>query len=395
MNGRMIRREFLRRTAAATLASAFAGTKPARLAAQTASSATRWQIHGSEGFDAIAFTGALSGGELYLQYYAAEAAEFAPKLPPDVRTELAALRTDAEKGAFGLLWPTLALIFSAVELTTIDRVIAAAAEPERALRPSYESSRYWDEANWKWFVAAAPRLERVFAAMRDAGFAQFRSRLAGNRVNARAALLSSALEPLDVIHWQRKLTGRRFDPAIDIVLLYFSKPHGVRVQGQRFLQSLDYSPNTTARIAAHEMLHPSVDKRSAAGKAALAHLGRDPLIMRIVKDHDPKFGYTSLDGYLDEDLCQALDQQIDEELGIARNPAERWHESDDGIHVLAAGLYGLMREDRWTDRGGSIDRWLEHAANSGRLSPHVLHPVAARVLNRPVDRLWPLAKANA
>lgn len=392
---RMIRREFLRHTAAATLVSAFAATNAAKLVAQPASSATRWQIHGSEGLDAIGFTGALSGGELYLQYYGAEAAEFAPKLPQDVRTDLADLRTDAEKSGFGLLWPTLALIFSGIELPTIEQVIAAAAEPERLLRSSFRSSRYWDEKNWAWFTAAAPRLRKDFEAIRDAGFAQFRSRLAGNRIETQSIMMSKVLSGFDVIQWQRKLTGRKFDPEIDIALLYFSKPHGVRVQGQRFLQSLEYSPNTTARIAAHEMLHPSIDKNGAVGKAALAQLARDPLIGRIVKEHDPRWGYTSLEGYMDEDLCQALDQLIDEELGIAHNPAERWHDSDDGMHVLAAGLYGLLRHDRWTERGGSIDDWLMRAVKAGRLQPRILHPAAAEVLDRPAARLWPLAKVNA
>ena len=338
----MIRREFLLRSTCTIIGSTLMGSTIERAAAQGSSlPATRWQIRGSEGFDAIAFTGALSGGDLYLQYYGGEAAEFGPKLPADVRADLAALRASAEKTGFGLLWPTLALIFSGIALPTIEQVIAGAAEPERLLRPNFQSSRYWDEKNWSWFTAAAPRLRRAFEAMRNAGFAQFRSRLAANRVDAQSVLMSKVLSGLDVIQWQRKLTGREFDPEIDIVLVYFSKPHGVRVQGQRFLQSLDYSPNTTARIAAHEMLHPSVDKNSAAGKALLAQLARDPLIIRIVKEHDPRWGYTSLEGYLDEDLCQALDQLIDEELGIAHNPAERWHDSDDGMHVLPQDFTGF------------------------------------------------------
>ena len=47
------------------------------------------------------------------------------------------------------------------------------------------------------------------------------------------------------------------------------------------------------------------------------------------------------------------------------------------IHGLAAGLYGLLREDRWTETGGSIERWIADAAARGRLAPAVLHPAAA------------------
>jgi hypothetical protein len=43
---------------------------------------------------------------------------------------------------------------------------------------------------------------------------------------------------------------------------------------------------------------------------------------------------------------------------VARNPADRWRKADDGMHVIAAGLYGLLRQDRWVEKGGSIERWL-------------------------------------
>jgi len=58
--------------------------------------------------------------------------------------------------------------------------------------------------------------------------------------------------------------------------------------------------------------------------------------------------------------------------------------------VLAAGFYGYLREDRWAERGGSIEKWLGEDVAGGRLDPERLHAVAARVLERPVTRLWPL-----
>ena len=130
------------------------------------------------------------------------------------------------------------------------------------------------------------------------------------------------------------------------------------MQGQTFLQAYDYDIPTTVRIAAHEMLHPPVPLDGPAARAALGVLSKDTLITRIVKEHDPRWGYTTLDGLLNEDLCQALDQLISEALGVGRNPADRWRKSDDGIHVLAAAFYGYFREDHWwsaaeTSRRGS------------------------------------------
>lgn len=350
---------------------------------------TRWNVTGSEGYDAIAFLGALSGRDLYRARYAAEADAFGPRLPAEIRADIPRLTDEADK-SFGLLWPGLANALSGAGISTIDSVIALLSDLDGRVKPSYAKNPSGSESDWAWLKANAPRLIRIFTAMRDAGFAAFRLDRLGPDFEAKLAEEARALARYDVIRWQEKLTGRSFDPTINVVLLAFAKPHGAKMQDQTFVQAFGNDTATTVRIASHEMLHPPFPMDGPVAKAALAVLAKDPLIPRIVREHDPKWGYTTLDGMLNEDMCEALDQLISEALGFGRNPADRWRQADDGIHVLAAGLYGLLRQDKWVETGGDIEQWLARAVAAGRLAPQVLHPVAARVLERPVDRLWPL-----
>lgn len=385
----MQRRTFLTVPLIASVASLLAVESAA---APAVTNRTRWRVRASEGFDAIAFLGPLSGTPLYLDFYAPDAAAFAPRLPEAIRADVARLWNDATKDGFGLLGPNLQVLFSADgNDATIATLLSALRSRQTAILPGYQASSYWSQDDWTWFDRAAPRIDAILSAMQRAGFAAFRRERIGGGLDQRIAEMGRALAGFDVISWQEKLTGRTFSPEIQIVMLQFSKPHGIKVQGQTFLQAADYDTATTVRIAAHEMLHPPVAMDGPAATAALAAFGRDSLIAKIVRDHDPRWGYTTLKGLLDEDLVQALDQLISETLGVARNPADRWRKSDDGIHVIAAGLYGLLRQDRWTEKGGAIERWLADAAAQGRLDPAVFHPVAARVLERPVDALWPLA----
>ena len=385
----MKRRQFL---AAASVGPALAlpAFHSSAKAGDPQSNRTVWRVRQSEGLDAVAFLGALSGGELYLEYYADEVAEFAPRLHAEVQDDIVLLRRQLDQSGVGLLWPAIARAASSTEITSIDSLIAAFADPEAILKPGLLDGPAWNGREWAQLTATAPRLVAMFTVIRDAGFAEFRRELAGAALDRREEVLVHALAPFDLITLEHKLTAIEFDPQIDIILLHFSKPHGVRVLGQQFIQSVDYSVATTLRVAAHEMLHPPIDMDGEVANAVQARLESDPLIMRIVREHDPKWGYTTLPGYLNENICQALDQMASEELGVAHNPADRWNDSDDGMHVLAAALYGMLRQDNWQENGGDIEEWLRRALVSGRLDPSILHPMAAYVLGRDPANLWPL-----
>lgn len=372
----MNRRAFLAATAALPLA-------PAALAGPA--SRTRWSITSSVGFDAIAFLGPLSGKPLYAPRYEAELAAFAPRFGagPTLRTLQA--RADA---AGKLLWPTVANVLSYGQTDTLADLLASLADLEGGVLPAYRRSRQWDPVSWDLIAASRDDLTVVITALREAGFEAFRQGLVGDRLAKRGPELSAALAGYDVIAEQERLIGRSLDPTIGVVLLWFSKPHAASVGGQRSLSHFDYPVETVVRVVAHEMLHPPFPMDGPAATAALEALNANPLMVRILKEHDPGFGYNSMEGILDEDTVEALDQIVSERLGVARDPGERWREADDGMHVLAAALYGMLKAEGYDRTGGDIARWMAEAAASGKLAPDRIAASAARVLDLPADRLW-------
>jgi hypothetical protein len=328
----------------------------------SAESGTQWSVGESEGLDAIAFLGALSGVPLYLDEYRQEATEFSPRLNTRVIERLKELTADAASSGFGLMWPNLANVLSVAPDNTIEDVIDSLDELDGRVLAHRDELDTWSDADWQWLINSTRDLCEIVSAVRDAGFSDFRHANAGSNLSDRAVELANQLSTFDVVGQDQQLSGKDLRPQVDIVLSYFCRPHGVRVHGQRFIQSPDYDLATTLRVAAHELLHPPIDMNGRIAREAIARLEQDELIVTIVHDHDPSWGYTTVDGVLNEDLCQAIDQLVIEQLSVARNPADRWHKSDGGMHVLAAGV-----------------------------DPGVLHPIAARVLERPLDQLWPVA----
>jgi hypothetical protein len=381
----MNRRSFVKSAAAAGALLA------APLKATGFSMRTKWVVRESEGFDALSFLSPLSGDPFYLDYYKDAVDQFAPHMPPAATATLKAIKAQAE-GAKILLSPFLDLRFSAGPDLTLDDLVASAREPDSRILPGFRASPYWeasDAEDWRKFKAALPAVASVLNAMKEAGFAQFRRGILDPKRN-RMTDLRARLLKFDPIAGAEFYTGRTFDPTIEIILLEFCKPHGIKVIGQRFLSAIDWPDDVHIRTAGHEILHPPLPKDAPAWKTASNVLGRDPLLARIVAEHDPKFGYNTLDGLFEEDLVSAIDQLIAERFGVARNPRERWNEVDDGMHVLSAGLYGLMKEDGYAQTGGNLEEWLLRQARSGGLAAKSLHAAAARVLGRPADRLWPL-----
>lgn len=384
----MDRRTFLNLLAAAPALGAI--STPA-LSAPTAK--TRWIVRGSEGFDALSFLGPLSGDPFYLRHYEKQVDEFAPRMPAGAMATLKAIKQRAEQANI-LLSPFLDLRFSAGPDATIDDLLESAARPDDRLLPGYRSSPYWDDSDaddWAQFKAALPGIATVLQGLKSAGFPAFlRETMAPKK--ARIAALQSRLAGFDPVAGAEFYTGRTFDPTIELILLHFCKPHGIKVIGQRFLSAIDWPDDVQIRTAGHEILHPPVDMDGQAARAALALFEKDELLQRIVREHDPKFGYNSIEGLFDEDLTSAIDQLIAERFGVARDPRHRWTTVDGGMHVLAAAFYGLMKQDGFARDGGNLEQWLVARTKDGSFAPPRLHVAAAQVLGYPADRLWPRPK---
>lgn len=337
--------------------------------------------------DALCFLNALSGDAFYARYYTEELARFTPRFAASAVTALQQLKASS-KAQDRLMGPFLCLVFSAGPTQSLEELRGALTDAEARLLPGFRASPYWDPLAWGWFLAVRPELARVLEALAEADFPTFRRDVLGDLIEQRAAALRQRLAGVDVIAEQERLLGHRLEEDITIDLLHFSKPHGIKVIGQRFLTHRTYSDELIIRNAAHEILHPPFDAGHPSVVAVLEVLRRDVLLTRIVADHDPAFGYTMLEGLLDEDTAEALEQLITERLGVAVPARERWLGADDGMHVLAAGLYGLLRDDDFARSGGVIQEWLGQAAHEGRLAPASLHAAAARVLGLPSEQLW-------
>lgn len=155
---------------------------------------------------------------------------------------------------------------------------------------------------------------------------------------------------------------------ITIYLLYYSRPHGIKITGTRFITDVAYPFDIVMRNAVHEMMHPPFDlSKDSELKAALDGLRADAFLMDKVLNHNPSFGYNSFEGFIEEDSVQALEQVIAEKFKVETEARKRWKTNDDGMHVFAVALYSIMKEENFDGTRESFRDFLLRMIRSGKL----------------------------
>lgn len=350
---------------------------------------TRWNVHPCPGLDAVVFIGALTGNRLQRDHYKSDIKLFRSQFDEDAIEALEHL-SELARISGTLIGPNLALLFSAGPITTLDDVIRSAQQPDARLRPTLEKSQYWDTREWESFRdETIPDILTVLLALRGAGFESYWRKTAEPKLTLRVDLTREYLQQFDIIPEQERLLGRPLGPEINVLLLYFSKPYGIRVTGQRFASHYSYAVDVQLRMATHEMFHPPFQRGDMSIYAALEELRSDPWMMSILQDHDSALGYNTFPELLDESSTQALDQIVANRMGFGWGPGSRWRTTDEGMHMLAAAIYQMLREDRFDRTGGNYSEWLTSAIDRGLFTPDEVKRRAALVVGQEAVDRWP------
>ena len=137
------------------------------------------------------------------------------------------------------------------------------------------------------------------------------------------------------------------------------------------------------------MFHPPFERADASIYARLEELSSDPWMMSIVHDHDPAVGYNSFPELLEESSTQALDQIVLDRIDLGQGPGTRWRNTDGGMHMLAAAIYQMLREDDFHKTGGNYSEWLDSAIERGMFAPEEVRRRAASVVGKKAVNRWP------
>jgi hypothetical protein len=331
---------------------------------------TDWKIEPSLKYDAICLINTLTGDPFYLKHYQREYEKFAKELSDPVKEALAHLQQAIKQDNRLILSAFLSLYFSATDEDTLDGLLKV-LENSEDMQKNLKETPYYSDAGWDLFESVRKDLKTVFVFLKDIQFESYWRKYVVPKAVERIKKIHKELPKYNVVAEVEAHLGVRLPShRITVYLLYFTKPHGLKVTGTRFLTHVDWPFAIVLRNAVHEMMHPPFELGGDEElRKTLSSLENDEFLMDRIRNHDPAFGYNSFEGFIEEDCVQALDQIINERMRIGIDPRKRWRESDGGMHVFAVALYSVMKEEHFNEKGEPFRDFLVRMIRSKKLAP--------------------------
>ncbi|MGZ9583015.1 hypothetical protein [Paenibacillus marinisediminis] len=140
---------------------------------------------------------------------------------------------------------------------------------------------------------------------------------------------------------------------IDHIVLYlcsYAAPHGIKIAGPRFISDVSYRNEITLGIAIHEMFHPPY--RVEQLDHHFDKLKHEPELLTAFNKQKERFGYTKIEGFIEENVVEAMGLYICEKIGLEKDPYTYLNNHDDGSHVLSVILLNYMQNH---PKDGGVD----------------------------------------
>ena len=334
--------------------------------------ATEWQIEASLKYDVLCLLNVLTADPFYLKYYQPVYEEFEEELTEPAKEALANLKTKIKDEQGGIISAFLCLYFSATDDVTLDDMLLTIQRSE-TMQANLKKTPHYSEKAWHFYESIKSDLFTVLSFLKNLSFESYWKNSIYPKIEERIKKIEGQFAKFDVVAEVEALLGKPLSShRITAYILAYSKPHGIKVTGTRYLTSVDYPFEITLRNAVHEMMHPPYDLTTDEElRKALERLKEDEFLMDKVLNHNPAYGYNSFEGFVEEDCVQALEQVINEKLGIAVEAQNRWKNADEGMHVLAVALHHLMKEKNFgqNNRQEHFRDFLIRMIRSGELAP--------------------------
>lgn len=285
--------------------------------------------------DMANFLSIMTGDEFYVSRHPEAHALWSTRLSEGAKQAIASAVAINDGSA--MLGPQICSIISAIPGFHEADLATLLTRPDQ----EYEAWPYYTPEKW---VQAKEMLQALLPAVRDLEDLGFHTYWTTERL----PLIKSGIEvmhqslstlSINIGHAAASMLGSsQFNPddQLELYMCTFASPHGIRITGRRFISDVQFTPAVTTRVGIHEMFHPPYELADVEVEAAA--LIADPLFQTSFQTKDPKFGYATETGFLEENIVEALELFVSQRAGLMQDPIEYLLRHDEGSHTLSVVL---------------------------------------------------------
>jgi hypothetical protein len=297
----------------------------------------RFQIRACYNFDLLNMMNVLTGDPFYTKYHPEAYAEFGEALSDESRQILHII---TESLGNAMISPLINFMISFIPDFENENLIELLLDENRIMDGIQQSDpRLLDKA--KEMKPLYQALIPVLVELENMGFREYWLKEKKPLINEKKGQLEPFVETYSLDKEIAAMLGAgRAPEEIILYLCTFAAPHGIKVFGPRYIADVSFQNESILLIAIHEMFHPPYDQREV--QASLDLLASDPFIHLAFEKKDPKYGYPEMDGFLEENVVEAMSLFIAQKVGLEPDPYGYLLKHDGGSHVFSVILLDYL-----------------------------------------------------
>ena len=183
-------------------------------------------------------------------------------------------------------------------------------------------------------------------------------------------IVNEGIANYDIVPEIEKYLGHKLsDNQITLYLIYFAKPHGMKIAGTQYITDISNDFETILANAIHEMMHPPFSAENPRFTAARAKLVDDAFFQKNFANRNASYGYPTYEGFFEENCVDALEVVIREKFDLIKEgPRNYFRNHDGGADGLGAAIYSLIQQEDYVSKGESFEEFLVRMIESGKLA---------------------------
>lgn len=307
----------------------------------------------SYNLDLLCFLNVLTNDDYYVKRYREEYEQFYPLLRDETKTKLIDV---VHSLGTPMLSPGFTLIISCLrDFASRDIYEILQAHDDIRHQMAFTPYNAPDEKYTEYF-SYFEKIIPVIQEIEELGFKKFWNETRFPMIREKCTELNNYFTSYNLKDYMKEYKPDD-DKDIVVYLCSFAKPHAIKICGNNLVSDYSYKNETILANVTHEMFHPPYKYEKV--KTYIDILASKTWVVDAFRNQDPMSGYNEMDGFIEENIVEALGTYIVYQLSVEKQPFEYFKQHDGGSHVISPYFFKFLMSHKRRENQSMEDYFIE------------------------------------